>query len=257
MPDVSATTVPEKPKNPITWGPISAVIVTVVVYFLAQFLGSIAIILVGKGQGFNHAQLLAWVDQTGPQFFYTALVEGLTLGILWLFLKHRKASFKTLGLTKPQIKDLAYVGLGFVMYFPILIGVLGAAKLWFPQLNLEQQQQIGFHSAHGLALVVVFISLVVLPPISEEILTRGFLFLGLKTKLPVFWAAIVASSIFASAHLQAGSGAPLLWAAAIDTFVLSMVLVFLRQKTGRLWAGIGLHMLKNCIAFAALFIFMS
>jgi membrane protease YdiL (CAAX protease family) len=60
--------------------------------------------------------------------------------------------------------------------------------------------------------------------------------------------------LFAVAHLQFGSGAPLLWIAAIDTFVLSLFLIYLKDKTDSLWAPILLHMLKNFIAFMALFV---
>ncbi|MGH7237402.1 MAG: CPBP family glutamic-type intramembrane protease [Candidatus Saccharimonadales bacterium] len=43
--------------------------------------------------------------------------------------------------------------------------------------------------------------------------------------------------------------------AGVDTFILSTVLCYLREKTGRLYAGIGVHALKNFVAFAALFLF--
>jgi membrane protease YdiL (CAAX protease family) len=257
MPDVSANTVPaKKPVNPITWGPLAAIIVTVTIYFAAQFFGALLILAAAKFNGFSSEQTKTWVDQVGPQFFFVVIVEATSLGALWLFLRSRKANFKTLGLVRPHWVDLGWTLIGFAMYLPILLIVMAAVKAWFPEVNFDQQQQIGFTGTHGAALLPVFVSLVVLPPVAEEIMTRGFLFLGLKNKLPVIWAAIVTSFIFATAHLQAGSGAPLLWTAAIDTFVLSMVLIFLRQKTGRLWSSIGLHMIKNGLAFAALFIFV-
>ena len=54
--------------------------------------------------------------------------------------------------------------------------------------------------------------------------------------------------------MEFGSGQPLLWVAALDTFTLSMVLCYLRQETDSLWPGILLHALKNCIAFITLFV---
>ncbi|MEI7683309.1 MAG: CPBP family intramembrane glutamic endopeptidase [Candidatus Saccharibacteria bacterium] len=244
--------------SPITWGPIAAVLVTLIAYFASQLFGSVIILGFAKTQGWSHEQIVAWTDKVWPQFVYILIVEAAMLGILWFYLKHRKASFKTLGLVK-QIgwKDLTYTLIGFAIYLPLLIAAMAAVKVWFPGVNLEQQQQIGFQAAHGYSLIVVFVSLVVLPPVAEEIVARGFLYLGLKSKLPVIWAAIFTSLIFASAHLQFGSNAPLLWAAAIDTFILSMVLVFLREKTGHLWSSIGLHMIKNSLAFMALFIFVT
>jgi membrane protease YdiL (CAAX protease family) len=46
----------------------------------------------------------------------------------------------------------------------------------------------------------------------------------------------------------------LLYIAAIDTFTLSLILVYLREKTGGLWSSMGLHAIKNGIAFVSLFI---
>ena len=254
MPEVAVSKKIEPSK--ITWGPVVAVVVTVVIYFLSQFLASVVLLAVSKVQGWDKTQVEQLTNQTLPQFFYILMVEGVTLGLLWFFLRRRKANFRTLGLVKPHWGDLSWALTGFAIYLPILLVAMAAFKAWFPQVNLNQPQQVGFSGAHGGALVLVFMSLVILPPVTEEILTRGFLYAGLKTKLPVIAAALLTSVIFASAHLQFGSGVPLLWAAAIDTFVLSLVLVFLREKTGRLWASIGLHMLKNGIAFAALFIFV-
>ena len=101
-----------------------------------------------------------------------------------------------------------------------------------------------------------FISLVVLPPIVEEILVRGFLYTSLRKYLPRIWAVIIASALFAAAHLPEGnSGAGLLWVAAVDTFILSAVLIYLREKTDKLWASMMVHGMKNGIAFLSLFVF--
>jgi membrane protease YdiL (CAAX protease family) len=257
MPDVSATTVPEKkPINPITWGALAAVVGTVVIYLLSQLFASLVILAIGKGKGFNQAQLEAWVNQVGPQFFYILIIEAFTVGMVWLFLHYRKASLKVLGFHRPHWRDLGYTLLGVGVYFSLLIAATEAVKRWVPSINVDQSQQIGFNNPHGPQLILVFIGLAVLPPIAEEILARGFLFLGLRRRLPLIWAALLTSLIFASAHLQFGSGAPLLWVAAIDTFLLSIVLVGLRVKTGQLWAPIAVHMIKNTIAFMALFIFV-
>ncbi len=240
----------------ITWGPIAAIVVSVLLYFGSQIIGSSILLVVGQLQGISGDQLNRWFEQTGPQFLYIASVEFITLSGLALFLHTRKAGFRTLGLVKPAWKDLAWALTGFGIYFPALIATTIAVKLWFPGIDLDQEQQIGFQAAHGFwPLLLVFVSLVVLPPVTEEIVTRGFLYLGLKSKLKRYWAIIITSAIFAIAHLQFGSGAPLLWSAAIDTFILSVILIYVREKTGALWASIGLHMIKNGLAFCTLFLF--
>jgi membrane protease YdiL (CAAX protease family) len=141
-------------------------------------------------------------------------------------------------------------------YFVLYLLSVGLISHFVPGLNVNQQQQIGFNNVHGAApLVMTFISLVVLPPLAEEIMVRGFLYSSLKKALPTASAVIVTSALFASAHLPEGGAAGPLYIAALDTFVLSLVLIYLREKTGSLWASITLHAIKNGIAFVALFVF--
>ncbi len=244
------------PRSLVTWGPVAAVLVTIGIYYVSQFLGAM---IVSLGYALVHpnaiAQLRGWLTTSiDAQFFFIVTVEAITLGLLYLFLRARKASFRSIGLRQPKLKDFGFVLVGFGIYFPLLLALFAAIKRFVPKINLEQKQQLGFESAHGGALVLVFISLVILPPLVEEILARGFLYSGLKRHLPTAAAVLITSLLFATAHLQIGSGAALLWAAACDTFLLSLVLIFLREVTDGLWASIGLHMLKNMIAFVALFV---
>ncbi len=54
-----------------------------------------------------------------------------------------------------------------------------------------------------------------------------------------------------------GSGAAPLWLVAAETFILSLVLIGLRELTGGLWASILVHMAKNGVAFLYIFIRIS
>jgi membrane protease YdiL (CAAX protease family) len=243
-------------KNKVNWGPLETVGITLLLYFGTQLIAGLLLYGYGLLNGWGSNQITNWTDNSiVAQFLFVALVEGLTVLLLYKFLQRRKANFQTIKLKKPRWSDLAYALLGFAIYFGIFIVVLQVAKDLIPSLNVNQQQQIGFNSPSHLELPLVFISLVVLPPIVEELLVRGFLYSGLKKALPKIWAIIITSGLFASAHLQAGSGAKLLWVAAIDTFILSLVLIYLRDKTDNLWASIFLHAIKNTVAFFALFVF--
>lgn len=239
----------------INWTPWESVGVTLAIYFGAQLIGVLLlyapITLLGSEE-----QATKWLSESvSGQFTTILLVEVLTVIFLLRFLKERLANLKTIGLQRPKWLDLGYVLVGFGLYFILYIVILNLAKAVIPELDLEQAQETGFESAKGLQLVLVFVGLVVLPPVVEEYLTRGFLYTGLKNKLPIIWAALITSGLFAVAHFQAGNGKPLLWAAAIDTFVLSLVLIYLREKTSGLWAPVGLHALKNSLAFLSIFVF--
>ncbi|HUS26811.1 MAG TPA: CPBP family intramembrane glutamic endopeptidase [Nevskiaceae bacterium] len=239
----------------LPWGPLAAVAITVLSFVVAQLIGSIVVVLYPHIRNWNAAQANAWADSIGAQFSYVLLSEVLILLVLWLFLRWRKAGWRLLGFSRwPQWRDLGYAAIGAVGYFALYLVVLGVVGA-LTDINVQQEQDIGFqHVAGGAALVMTFVSLVVLPPIVEETVFRGFLFGGLRKQLPFVVAAIATSLLFAAPHLLESGDSSLLWVAGVDTFVLSMVLCALREKTGALWASIGVHAIKNGIAFFVIFI---
>ena len=240
----------------ISWSPLDTVSIAIAIYFISQIIGALLAYIYPLTQGWSSERISAWFEQNVyGQFSLMLGVEVLAVVLIGIFLRRRQASFKTIGLKRSSwLRDIAYILMGFGIYFVLYLVVLGIVQMIAP-IDVDQRQQLGFGDVYGLQLIPVFISLVILPPVAEELLIRGFLYSGLKKNLPKIWAVLIASALFAVAHLQAGSGEKLLWVAAVDTFVLSLVLIFLREKTGSLHAPIGLHMLKNFIAFLSLFVF--
>jgi len=238
------------------WDPVQTIILTIGVYLSSQLVASFIILTTPLLFGLTDSGIKVWLNGAVGQFAFVLMIEVLVLLMLWGLLHLKKSSFTDIGLAWPRLKDLGLAVIGFGVYFLLYLIIAGLAKLLFPSINFSQEQRIGFDTARAnWELILVFFSLVIMPPLVEEILARGFLYTGLKTKLPIWSATIITSAMFAIAHLQFGSGAPLLWVAAIDTFTLSLVLIYLREKTGNLGASIALHMLKNGLAFMLLFIF--
>lgn len=187
------------------------------------------------------------------QFIFLVIAEGLAVWLVISVLKKRKLSLVTIGLRKPKASDIGRGALGFLAFYALLIVVSIVLSIVFPNYN-NTPQNIGFNNVVGAgALILTFISLVFLPPIGEEILVRGYLFSGLRSKMSFIQAGLITSALFALAHLQLGDGAAPVWGAAADTFVLSLVLVYLRESTGALYAGMMVHALNNLIAFIVKF----
>lgn len=241
----------------IPWSPVIAVVVVVLIYFISQFVGGLLLSIYPAVRHWSSAQANAWINRSiFAQFIFVLIAEALTVLSVWQFLKHYHMSLRVIGLKRFKGEDILYALAGFGVYFVSYAILLQIVTKLIPSINVNQQQQIGFQSANGIGqLVLTAISLVILPPIAEEILMRGFLYTSLRKSMPKIVAALVTSVLFASAHLEFGEGAPLLWIAAIDTFVLSLVLVYIREKTGRLWGSMGVHALKNTIAFMSVFVF--
>lgn len=238
----------------VPWGPVAAVLVTVVTYFASQFLVGFLFGFAFGVLGWSDNRVNAWIDTTYAQFLIVTASAVASLLVLKLFLDTRKGKFSSLGLMRgPNQRDVLYTLVGFVVYFGLL--VVAAVIAANAGVDTEREQNVGFEQAKttGDSLLLVFFSLVILPPIVEEILFRGFLFTGLRSKLNLFKTTIITSLLFAAPHLL-GSDTGLLWIAAIDTFVLSLVLCYVREKTGALWASMGIHALKNGLAFVFLFV---
>lgn len=246
----SETIVQSKP-----WGPLSAVAIAVLLYLLSQLVGSIVISIYPYTQHWSQLHINTWINGAYIQFFYILLAEALTIAGLFWFMRRRKMTFKQLGWRSFRAVHILYALAGFGIYFVAYILLVAVASSAIPDLNVNQQQDIGFNQVTGAGqLIVTFVSLVILPPIVEETLFRGFLFTAFRKRMNLVAATLLVSLLFASPHLLEAQSGGLLWIAALDTLTLSVVLCVLREKTGSLWSGVLVHALKNGVAFLSLYI---
>lgn len=191
------------------------------------------------------------INQTVLSTLISALIYFLTLvfvlGLPWLIKRHSTSRID-IGLTRlPSWTDILLTPAGLVVYFILSALLLLLITRLIPWIDVDQVQEVGFRQINkSYEYILAFTSLVIIAPIAEEILFRGYLYGKLKKFVPIWIAIIVTSLLFGLIH-----GA---WNLAIDTFALSIVLCLLRESTGNIWASILLHMTKNGIAFYILFI---
>ena len=169
------------------------------------------------------------------------------VGIPYLLLKV-KTSKKEFGLNKlPTWTDILLSPAGFIVYFILAAIITALASLVFPKEIMVQAQDVGFKNLNrSLDYVFAFLALVVVAPVVEETIFRGYLFGKLKKHMPVIVAVLITSAVFGIAHGQINVG--------LNVFALSVVACYLREFTDSIWAGVLLHMIKNGIAFYFLFI---
>ena len=102
--------------------------------------------------------------------------------------------------------------------------------------------------------MLAFITLVVIAPIAEELVFRGYLYGRMREKFSqvttqltaAIIASLLVSILFGIVHLQ--------WNVGVNVFALSLVACAMREFTGTIYAGILLHMIKNGLAFYFLFV---
>lgn len=161
--------------------------------------------------------------------------------------KYRFTDFKLKGLM--TWTDIGLTLAGMVMYIILAAVFFSIVQAVFPGFNMEQVQDIGFNKRlnEPYQYYLALITLVIMAPVAEEMLFRGYFFSKLRN-ISSFWVtAIIVSLVFGLVH-----GA---WNVAIDVFALSLVLCYLREITDSIWAPILLHMTKNGIAYFVLFIY--
>lgn len=191
------------------------------------------------------------VNQTVLTTSFAAFLYMVTLaiaiGVPWLVKRHR-TSRADIGLDRlPSWADILITPAGLVIYFIMSSLLILLATNILPWFDANQVQDTGFDKlSQRYEYIMAFATLVVIAPIAEEILFRGYLYGKLKKYVPVWIAVLATSLLFGFVHGE--------WNLAFDTFALSVVLCSLREITGSIWASILLHMLKNGIAFYFLFI---
>ncbi len=110
----------------------------------------------------------------------------------------------------------------------------------------DAADQLGFN-ASVLGAIVAGFAIVIAAPICEEIFFRGLLFGGLRKRVPFIGAALISGLFFGAIHLATGNVA-----ATVQLSFLGVVLAWLYERTGSLWAPIALHGVNNAIAFTLL-----
>lgn len=218
------------------WGPIIAVALGFAAYKIPEYIiSAIAPSLL---------PLLPKSDNVRSFILY-GLFEAMTIGAIVLIVKLFKTDVKAIGLGKFKPAYISRALLGYCAYFvlTILVSYVTSQIIHVG----DEPQSVGFSAPNGLELALAFAALVMVVPVAEELLFRGFIFKGVREGFSFTATALVVSVLFAAAHGQLNVG--------LDVFALSLVLCYLREKTGSIWPGILLHGLKNAVAFFMLFIY--
>ena len=226
--------------------------VVVSVIAVQLIVGYLLILLLGK----TVASRPVWVAVYSAVSYILAMIL-----IIWVPIAIKKKQIKTaelredLGLIDlPTWTDIGLAPVGFIVSTLLAAGLV-AVFSFFPWFNAEEAQAVGFNQfLVGSDRAFAFITLVVLAPIAEEIIFRGFLYGKIRNllhgKIADKWGIIIAilivSILFGVIHLQ--------WNVGVNVFAMSVVLCALREITGTIYAGILTHMVKNGIAFFLLYV---
>ena len=133
----------------------------------------------------------------------------------------------------------AAAGLGAFLVF-----VVAYSAIFTPEGEQSVTEELGADES-TLALVAAGFVVIVVAPVAEEFFFRGFFYRALRSRLGVLAAAGIDGLVFGLIHFTGSETLELLPVLAALGFMFCLVY----ERTGTLYAVIGLHALNNAIAY--------
>ena len=218
---------------------------TIICFYAAQYLIGIPMAFILRDQ------LSEPVWTTIYEALFYAATLFLTIFVPWKVFKKWPTNRAELGLRGlPTWTDIGLAIVGFVVY-AVLASLLTKLFSNFPFFDLNQVQETGYDVyIAGFNRLVAFVAMVVIAPIAEELVFRGWLYGKLRNtitgKFSIIISMLLVSILFGILHGQ--------WNVGVNVFAMSLILCALREITGTTYSGILLHILKNAVAFYIVFV---
>ncbi|MBD2181399.1 CPBP family intramembrane metalloprotease [Planktothrix sp. FACHB-1355] len=240
MSEVTAT----NDKKPTPWGlwvtiGFSGIVLSVVFFIQIVLTVAFLIFVMFQNPPINYEDFAKELVYNGNLLSLTTIISSLAgIGLIVLFVKIRKniTIENYLGLQKFTKKE-AFIWLLFYSgYLAISYISSYLYKPQFPEFMEKAYKTASFLPAFYLALVLI-------GPLFEELLFRGFLFAGIKSsKLGATGAISITALIWAIIHLQYDLYF------IVSLLFLGLLLGIARLKTGSIYIPIFLHSLNNMLA---------
>jgi membrane protease YdiL (CAAX protease family) len=171
--------------------------------------------------------------------------DASIVAVVFQLARRKGSGWRDLGLRAPRGRPLAFViAAGYIVAYlsVVLYGVAVEASGIDELMPGQQVPEELFDEAWVLASFGVLG--VTLVPFAEELFFRGFFFAGLRRRLPFLLAAGISGLFFSLAHGDPGLVIPFTG--------VGMVFAYLYERTGSLYAPIGVHVLFNLVSLLAL-----
>jgi hypothetical protein len=234
---------PVSPEQRLRWGPwatlaLSAPIILALI--LSQTLGAFVFL---RWWRFAHPEqpiALSAISSNGPVLaFSVAVSTPVVIGLLVLLVHLARIPLREYLALKPlRWRDLG-VGVaalgGVLLMTGILAGLTGQEP---PQFMADT-----FNSARAAGLLpLLLVAFVLLAPLQEELLFRGFLFRGFAPSFGLWPTIALSAALWAITHAQYQ------WFFVGEIFALGIALGWLRARSGSTILTFALHALINGMA---------
>ncbi len=232
----------------VPWRVIDALVVFAGAWLILPVFLTLTILFLGHAVpplgAFAHA--LTAKDFEG-EAWANSLLDTLSaaggLALVYYYLRRNGVSWTAVGWRSFSVKKALLYFLVIFSLFIALVTILLAIAALIPGFNASQAQTTEF-TRNGQGGSWAFLSLVIVPPILEETVFRGFIFPAFAQRWGTLWGAIASSALFGFAHLQGNIG--------LYTFVLGILLCYMYARLKSIFPGMALHVFNNYLAFMAM-----
>ncbi len=183
------------------------------------------------------------VESLAPEMLVVSIFfQFMIAGIVALTLVFRTSVIEWLGLRWPRWYLVFLIGPGAVIGMWVLFGGLQAAGYmeWLKSMGVDQIQdsvELLQKSNNPVTLALMAGTAMLVAPVCEEIVFRGYLYPVLKRFSGVWVAGLCSALLFSCAHGNLVALLPL--------FIFGIVQVVFYEKTGSIWAPIAIHFCFN------------
>lgn len=168
---------------------------------------------------------------------------GVAFGVVVALLGGPRRALAVLALRRPRSRDIGWGFAGLALAWVVLGAYIGIVDA----INVDELEPVStisedelFNSVGLVALLGVLV--VLIAPVTEEIIFRGFLVGGLARRVGPLLAALVSALLFAAVHADLGS--------LIPFTLIGLVFTFIYLRSGSLTSVILAHFLFNVIGYA-------
>ena len=178
------------------------------------------------------------IEQITVEKFRDIIFYPLLGIVIFVVYKYRLRNFSFLGISQENLIQNIQRALAYVFLFLFIKTSFGFI---FNKSILErlEKKQIEFYS-NSLLLFFIHISVsIIIVPIFEEIIFRGFFYPPLRTRFGVLWGTILSSIVFTLWH----SGASV--RGIINIFIIGVILAYLYEKSRSLVPSMIFHSILN------------
>ena len=171
---------------------------------------------------------------------YIIGLSTISVPIFWVNLRY-KSNSGSLGLTKSNIPKLYYLliiiisGLCYVV-----LSLVGPLK--HNPITITEHSYLGLFL---LPLSIYSFTTIVLSPIGEEILWRGFVYGYLRKRFGVLYGLILQALVFGLLHYNINVVLNMNIMTLFTVFVVGLITGFLYEKTGSIYPAIIFHCFYN------------